>query len=73
MTCAVSGNPTRGHFPALCDELRNGPDVFVIDLQGFVGAETTHLASEHGSPTRRPLFVVHPVPARPRAHLSLCH
>ena len=74
MTRAVAGNSTRGHFSTLSDELRDRPDILVIDLQGFVGAETTHFTPEHRSPTRRPLFVVRSLPIWPRAaHLSLCH
>src|SRR5262245_18364578 len=73
MTSAVAGNSTRGHFSTLSDELRDRPDILVIDLQGFVGAETTHLTPEHRSSTRRSLFVVRSLPIWPRAaHLSLC-
>jgi hypothetical protein len=74
MTRAVAGNSTRGHFSTFSDELRDRPDILVIDLQGFVGAETTHFTPEHRSSTRRPLFVVRSLPVWPRAaHLSLCH
>jgi hypothetical protein len=55
MASAVAGNSTRGHFPALSDELRNRSDILVIDLQGLVGAETTHLRRNIGLRRGAPL------------------
>src|SRR4029077_6304854 len=73
MTSAVAGNSTWSHFPALGDELRNHPDVLVIDLQSFIGAKPAHFTPEHWPPSRWPFFVLHAIPVWPRAPLSLCH
>src|SRR5262245_52832893 len=72
MTRAVTGNSTWSHFPTLSQKLGDDPQIFVIDRQSFVCAETTDFATKHRSTTRRSLFVVHSFPARPSVPLSLC-
>jgi hypothetical protein len=49
-------------------------EIFVVDLQGFVGAKTAHLAPKHRPATWPSLFIVRSLPVRPRASIhKLCH
>ena len=73
MAGAIARNPAWCHLAALGNELREGLNVFVIDSERLVGAETTHFAPEHGPATLGSPIVVAPFPIRSRAYFSLCH
>jgi hypothetical protein len=74
MTRTVSRDSTRRHLAPLGDELRERPDVLVINLQCFVGAKTTYLATKHRPPPWRSLVIVATLPRPPGSFPSvLCH
>jgi hypothetical protein len=73
MARTIAGDSAWCHFPSFCNELPYGSDVFVIDLERFVGAKTADFAPEHG-PAARPAFVfLTSFPTRSPAWLSFDH
>jgi hypothetical protein len=42
--CAVSGNPSGDDLPSFRNEISENPRIFVIDVDFFIGAESTDLA-----------------------------
>src|ERR671922_1619784 len=73
MTRAVTRDPARCHFPSLRHKLGNGSDIFIVDSECLIGAESTNFATKHGSPTGSALLVIRPLATRSRACFSLCH
>src|SRR5262245_39679955 len=73
MPGAVSGNPARRHLSSLGYELRNGAEIFVIDLKCLIGAKTAYFAPKHRPAARTTFIVIRSFAARPRAPFKLCH
>jgi hypothetical protein len=48
MSGAITGNPAGDDLAALGNECAQGPDILVVNLQGFVGAKAANLAPSAG-------------------------
>jgi len=69
VTCDSAGR----HFPPLRHKLCKSPNIFIVDPECLVGAESTNLAPKHRPSTRSASLVFWPLPIRPPAWLPLYH